>query len=190
VPTSRRNPATHRAILAATSALLQERGFAGASIEAIAQRAEVGKQTIYRWWPTRADLILDVYLERTERELPSSPASGTTAEQIQALLERLTAILGETDSGRIVAGLVAQAQQDPEFGDRFRERFIDRRRDILAAVLRAGRASGELRPDADVDLMVDAFYGPIIYRLLFAHAPLDQAFAGDLVAELLRSFAS
>ena len=190
MPAARRDSAAHRAILEATAALLAERGFAGASIEAIAARAGVGKQTIYRWWPSRADLILDVYLDRTERELPGPLAAGTAAEQIREVLRRLAAILGGTDSGPIVAGLVAQAQHDPEFAVRFRERFITRRREILRALLERGKESGELRADLDLDLAIDAFYGPIIYRLLFAHAPLDEAFADALAGELLRSFIS
>jgi AcrR family transcriptional regulator len=190
VPAARRDSAAHRAILDATAALLAERGFAGTSIEAIAARAGVGKQTIYRWWPSRADLILDVYLERTERDLPGPLAAGTAAEQIHGVLRRLAGLLGGTDSGPIVAGLVAQAQHDPEFAVRFRERFITRRRAILAAVIERGQAGGELRADLDLDLAIDAFYGPIIYRLLFAHAPLDEAFADALAAELLRSFMS
>ncbi len=190
MPAARRDSAAHRAILDATAALLAERGFAGTSIEAIAARAGVGKQTIYRWWPSRADLILDVYLERTERDLPGPLAAGPAAEQIHEVLRRLAGLLGGTDSGPIVAGLVAQAQHDPDFAVRFRERFITRRRAILATVIERGQASGELRADLDPDLAVDAFYGPIIYRLLFAHAPLDEAFADALAGELLRSFAS
>jgi AcrR family transcriptional regulator len=188
VATSRRDAAAHRAILDATRELLEERGFAGASIEAIAARAGVGKQTIYRWWPIRADLVLEVYLERSERELPGPPAAGTVAEQVEALVRELVAILGGTDSGHVVAGLVAQAQLDPAFAIRFRDRFIARRREILATVLALGQQRGEVRADLDLDLAVDAFYGPIIYRLLFAHAPLDRAFADGLTRELFRSF--
>ena len=189
VQARRRNAAAERAILDAADELLAERGFAGTSIEAVAARAGVGKQTIYRWWPTRADLILDAYLERTERELPGPPAPGTATEQLRGLLRGLVTILGDTDSGRIVAGLVAQAQHDPAFASRFRDRFIARRRQILAAVLEHGQATGELRADLDLDVAIDAFYGPIIYRLLFAHAPLDRTFADTLTDELLRSFA-
>ncbi len=170
--------------------MLAERGFAEASIEAIAARAGVGKQTIYRWWPSRADLILDVYLERTERELPGAGEAGSAADEVRSLLGQLARLLGSTDSGRIVAGLVAQAQHDPEFAVRFREHFISRRREILAAVLERGQRDGEIRPEIDLDLAVDALYGPIIYRLLFAHAPLDEAFADHLARDLLRSFAT
>ena len=68
--------------------------------------------------------------------------------------------------------------------------FIARRREILAAVLDRGQRNGAVRADLDLDLAVDAFYGPIIYRLLFAHAPLDRTFPDDLTRELFRSFAS
>lgn len=87
-------------------------------------------------------------------------------------------------SGPIVRGLMAEAQLDPEFGRAFREDFIARRREVLLKVLRRGQRRGEISDIADLELIVDLIYGPMWYRLLNQHAPLDEDFAQRLLDQI------
>lgn len=79
---------------------------------------------------------------------------------------------------------MAEAQLDPEFGRAFREDFIARRREVLLKVLRRGQRRGEISDIADLELIVDLIYGPMWYRLLNQHAPLDEDFAQRLLDQI------
>ncbi|MGI5125769.1 TetR/AcrR family transcriptional regulator [Pseudonocardia sp. CA-107938] len=173
----RRSEETRHAILAAALDELTERGYAGLTIEGIAARAGSGKQTIYRWWPSLADVVLDAMLERAADLIPD-PATGTLAGDLR---EFVTATFRQGPPQReILSGLMAQAVLDPDFAAAFRERFITARRTALRAVL--DRAA--LDPDVDPELLVDVVFGVLWYRLLVGHAPLDDA-EGEALAELV-----
>lgn len=185
-PRSRR---ARQAILAATSSLLEERGYEGLAIEAVAARAGVGKQTIYRWWQSKADLVMEAFADLAEKQVPL-PDTGSVDADLRELLRRAFAVLSATPSGEVVAGLLVAARKDPTVARSFRERFVEGRREAVRKLLYRGVERGELRPDLDLDLVVDAVYGPMWYRLLVGHAPLDEGFADDLVSELMMGMAS
>src|SRR5947209_5928840 len=83
-----------------------------------------------------------------------------------------------------MAALMAEAQGDAEFARRLREKWVAARRAALRSILERGEARGELRRDLDLELVIDGLYGPMWYRLLNSHAPLDRAFAECLVEQL------
>ena len=114
----RRSEHSHRAIVEATQALLVEQGYPALTIEGVATRAGVGKQTIYRWWPSRAALALEAYLAGSD-DLRSPPESGSTADEVRALLGWLVAVLAQPIGGRVLAGLVADLTHDSDLADRF-----------------------------------------------------------------------
>jgi AcrR family transcriptional regulator len=180
----RRSEHSHRAILAATQQLLVEQGYRELTIEGVAARARVGKQTIYRWWPSRAALVLEAYLAGSDAITPPPPA-GSAREDVRALLDWLVAVLAQPIGGRVVAGLVADLPHDRELADRFRQGVVPARRLAMVEALERGRARGEIRADADLELAVDSLHGAVFYRLLLSGEPLDADFTERLAAQVL-----
>jgi AcrR family transcriptional regulator len=185
----RRSERSHKAIIRATQELLVERGYPKLTIEAVAARAGVGKQTIYRWWPSRAALVLEAYLAGSDAVSPP-PESGAVREDIRALIAWLAAVLAEPTGGRVVAGLVGDLQQDPDLAEGFRLDVVPARRQAMLAALERGRDRGEIRPDADLALAVDTLHGAVFYRLLLSGEPLDAPFAERLADQVLDGLAA
>jgi AcrR family transcriptional regulator len=181
----RRSDRSHQAIITATQELLVERGYRALTIEGVAARAGVGKQTIYRWWPSRAALVLEAYLAASDRVQLPSPDSRSTREDVRALIGWLAAVLAEPTGGRVVAGLVGDIQHDSDLAEGFRQDVVPARRQAMLAALERGRERGEIRDDADLELAVDALHGAVFYRLLLSGEPLDAAFAERLTDQVL-----
>lgn len=179
---------SHQAIVAATQALLVERGYRELTIEGVAARAGVGKQTIYRWWPSRAALVLEAYLSGSDTVIPPA-GTGTTRDEVGALLGWLIAVLAEPTGGRVVAGLVGDLQHDPDLAEGFHREVVPARREAMLAALERGRERGEIRSDADLGLAVDALHGAVFYRLLLSGEPLDAEFADHLARQVLDGLA-
>ena len=180
---SRRRKRPHQAILAATIELLETEGYKALTIEGIAQKAGVGKQTIYRWWPSKAAIVMEAYTQKASQRIPL-PDRGSVYLDLQELLKRLFLVLTTTSAGAVVSSLIAEAQMDLEFAQSFRDGFIETRRQAMRELLERGRDRGELRADVDIELVIDALYGPVWLRLLNKHAPLDNQFAEELVDQL------
>jgi AcrR family transcriptional regulator len=185
----RRSARAHEAIIQATQELLVERGYRELTIEGVAARAGVGKQTIYRWWPSRSALVLEAYLAGAEPiELPAD--AGSTRENVRALVVWLANVLELPIGRRVVAGLVADLQHDPDLADGFRRDVVPARRQAMLAALERGRDRGEIRADADLAVAVDALHGAVFYRLLLSGEPLDEEFAERLADQVLEGLAS
>src|SRR5688572_21264432 len=131
----RRSETSHRAIVAATQELLVELGYRELTIEGIAARAGVGKQTIYRWWPSRAALALEAYLGGSDAVLQPPPDSGDVRKDVRKLLGWLVAVLAEPIGGRVLAGLIADLQHDPELAERFHRDVVPARRRAMLEAL-------------------------------------------------------
>lgn len=149
--------------------LLAAHGYRALTMEGIAAAAGVGKQTVYRWWPSKAAVVLAALAEHAEGEIPL-PDTGDGREDVTRFLRDTFAAL-RGSAGPAVRALMAEAQLDPAFAAEFRARLIDRRRAGLRALLARARARGELARDADLDLLMDVAYGVLWYRLLLEHAP-------------------
>jgi AcrR family transcriptional regulator len=180
----RRSERAHAAIVAATQELLIERGYGNLTIEGVAARAGVGKQTIYRWWPSRAALVLEAYLAGSDALPPPAPRA-TVEEDVRALLVWLSAVLAQPIGGRVLAGLVADLEHDEDLAEGFRRDVVPVRRSAMHAALERGRERGEIRPDADLGVAVDALHGAVFYRLLLSGEPLDDAFAATVADHVL-----
>src|SRR5215212_843880 len=168
----------HRAILQAANELLESEGFAAVTVEAIAERAGVSKATVYRWWPNRAAVVMDGFLSIVSSEVPF-PHTGRAREDIRIHMRRLAeAFSGKI--GRTVAALIAEGQVDPELAEALHSRWLSVRRAEARGILELGIERGELREDLDLEVAVDVLYGPIYYRMLVGHAPLDDDFANAL----------
>lgn len=168
----------------ATADLLEEKGYGGVCIEAIAARAGVGKQTIYRWWSSKAAVIMEAYATRPVKDMPP-PNTGSVQADLHQMLAQLCFVLTQTTSGSVIKGLIAEAQNNCEVAEAFRTYFVACRRAATRTILEKGIERGELRADLNVELAIDTLFGPIWYRLLLQHAPLDDDFATALVSHLL-----
>ncbi len=168
-----------------------EHGYDAVTTRMIADAAGAGKQTIYRRWPSRAELVLDAFLAYAEAEV-DQPQHGPAPvrEQVAGFIRRTFDALVET--GPSVRSLMATAQHDEAFRTSFRTRFIAPRRRALMRLLKAAAADGLLPPGADVETAAIALYGAVWYRLLL-HEPMDDAYPerlAALIVEGLRERAS
>jgi AcrR family transcriptional regulator len=168
-----------RRILDATRTLICAHGPRQVSINAIAAAAGVGKQTIYRWWPSRSAVVVDALERMFEAESPF-PDSGSTRDDIRTQMHRVAATFA-SPTGSIIRELVADAQGDPAVAEEFGRRFFAERRARAGAVVRAGIERGELRDDLDVEVVVDLLYAPLWLRLLIGHQPLGPAEADEVL---------
>src|ERR1700688_1408376 len=182
-----RSEESRQSILRSTLKLLQQDGgFAELSIEAIAADAGVGKTTVYRWWPTKAALVADAFSDSADSEL-RFPDTGNVRSDMSLQMRRLIRIF-RSDRGKIVAALLAGGQSDEELIEAFRERFLWPRRRQAYQTLQRGIDRGELPADSDLDLILDALYGPIYMRFLIRHAKLDENFADEICELVLKGF--
>ena len=181
----RRNDAAKDAILDATFALLSKPGNEAVTIDAIADRAGVGRQTIYRWWPTKGAVVAAALVRHAQVVVPERD-TGSFAADLEAFLADSFAGLGNQGYAARLRQIVAEAQHD-EHVARVLTDFTAIRRAALRAIFQRGRDAGELPAEADLDMLVDMTYGVLYYRLLISHAPLDRQAAKSLAAELIRS---
>src|ERR1700761_6285713 len=141
----RSNEQTRLALLHAADDLLEERGFAGVTIEGIAARAGVAKQTIYRWWPSKVDVLLDTLVDDAQEAL-AVPDTGSVTEDARRYLRQLARFLTGDAAGRVLLALIGEAQHDAEMARIFHARYLDPQRAAERAMLERGAASGELAP--------------------------------------------
>ncbi len=179
-----RSEESRNAILHSTLKLLkQQGGFSELSIEAIAADANVGKTTVYRWWPTKAALVADAFSTSAEEEL-QFPNTGSVQRDMNLQMRRLIRIF-RSPRGKVVAALLAGGQSDPELIEAFRDRFLWPRRRQAYQTLQRGIGRGELPVGSDLDLILDSLYGPIYMRFLIRHAKLEEKFADEICGVVL-----
>jgi AcrR family transcriptional regulator len=147
------------------------------SIDAIAQAAGASKATIYRWWPSKAAIVMEALLESTEADV-HVPAGPYPEEDMILRIRKMIALF-RSPKGRVIASLIGQSQFDPEVAEAYRKHLLRPRRADMRAILERAIASGRFRADLDIDLAIDMLYGPIYERLLLGHAALDDAFERD-----------
>ncbi len=154
-------------------------------MDAVAEAAGVSKATIYKWWPSKGSLALDVLL-RGAAEGVTVHDTGDIAADLDAQMRQLIAYFRDTPAGRAIADLIAEAQRDAEIGEAFRRQWLAPRRAAAWTRLEVAQRRGEIRADLDLDLVMDMLYGPIYYRLMSGHAPLDDELAIRAVDTALR----
>jgi AcrR family transcriptional regulator len=185
LPGRPRSEESRLSILRSTLKLLkQDGGFAELSIEAIAADANVGKTTVYRWWPTKAALVADAFSTSADQEL-RFPNTGSVQRDMSLQMKRLIRVF-RSNRGKVVAALLAGGQSDPELIEAFRDRFLWPRRKQAYQTLQRGIDRGELPTGCDLDLVLDSLYGPIYMRFLIRHDKLDENFADDICALVLK----
>jgi AcrR family transcriptional regulator len=177
---SRRNDAAERAILRAAAELLATDGGAPISVAAVAERAGVGKQTIYRWWPSKSAMLLDAMIHRA-RQVAPAPDTGYLHTDLGLFLRSTFA--AASDNRSLLLGVLREALADDATMDRLAT-FAAARRDELARILDRARARGQIPAAERPATAVDQAFGLLWYRMIFAHEPLDEHAADELTAAL------
>ena len=180
----RRSDQSHKAILQATREVLEQVGYRAMTIEAIAARAGVGKKTIYRWWPSKAAVALEA-LTTSIDALTHFPDTNSLGTDLLTYFEQSFSGL-QGKSGTVLSGLAAEAQLDQEFAQQFQQSFIVPMKAGLVSLLQRGQQRGELAENINLEVLADLIYGAKWYRFLLYPAPLDEAFARDIVQIILR----
>jgi AcrR family transcriptional regulator len=181
---SRRQTKTRERVLSAASQILRHEGYARLTMERVAAESGVAKTTLYRRWPTKAALCMDLYLDVAGREL-QDPDTGDVASDLKHIAVTVVRLQTRTVAGPAFIGLIAEAQVNPESRTAFLAEFAERRRKMTRLVLRRAIQRGELRANTDIDLVIDALGGATTFRLLQGHAPLTTKFADALVTLVL-----
>ena len=183
-PGRARSDASRVAILGAALGLLESTPLQQISIESIAREAGVGKATIYRWWKSKAEVVIDAFMETHASRTPMPKGVGP----VEALTGHMHLLIEQFAgwSGRIVAQILAEGQGDPTVLRQFRERFTYGRRAMVREVVEEARRAGLFRTDVETELQMDMLYAPIYLRLLIGHLPLDRAFADQHCETVLR----
>ncbi|MEE1738469.1 TetR/AcrR family transcriptional regulator [Streptomyces sp. BE147] len=217
---SRRSDRSRRAIYDAALALVGETGYARTTIEGIAARAGVGKQTIYRWWPSKAAVLLEAFLdlqERASEQAAGRPAGGAgeAAEEGVAAGEgdAGAAAYGIPDTGDLTAdlkavlratvdelndpvtaaptrALAAESIVDPVLGAAFVEKLLEPQLGLYVARLRAAQAAGQVRADVDPRVALELLIAPLTHRWLLRTLPLTHAYADAVVDHALRGLST
>ena len=174
-----------RRILDATRTLIAERGPAAATISEIASAAGVGRQTIYRWWPTRSALVIDALIEMTDAEMPFE-ATGNTVKDLRRQMRSMVQAFGGP-AGALIKELLGAAQSDPHIAEVFRTRFFDHRRDQARAFLAAASEAEEypFTGTRDTDALIYGLYAPLWLALLIGHEPLTPKLADRALDNVL-----
>lgn len=176
----------HAAILDAVYELLKEKSARDLTMEEVARRAKVGKPTLYKWWPTKAALVLAMFHERIANQAPL-PEFSSVEESLRFKTRRL---IHEFNGlfGKVMTELIAEGQSEPAIlRDLYEEHMRPRRRATMADIERA-KAEGEFPADMDTDLIIDGIFGAIYFRLLMGQQRLTEAYGDALIDQALHGW--
>ena len=170
---------TRSAILRAAHELLEAGGLGAFTIEAVAERSGAAKTTIYRWWPNKGALAMESLLGVAETLSPFPETESARVDLRDHLHLYAQALRGR--AGKLLVGIVAEAQKDPATRDAFVARYMAPRRQAARHLLERGIARGEFRPGLDIEGICDALYGYFYLRLLFGHGAMDEGAVDQLL---------
>ncbi|MBW3707742.1 TetR family transcriptional regulator [Streptomyces griseus] len=194
---SRRSDRSRRAIHEAALALVGEVGYQRTTIEGIAARAGVGKQTIYRWWPSKAAVLMEAFLglagradeetgPRSDDAAQGIPDTGDLAADLKLVLRATVDELNDPALEAPTRALTAEGIVDAKLGAEFVAKLLDPQLALYVTRLRAAQEAGELRADADPRIALELLIGPLMHRWLLRTLPLTHAYADAIVDYTLR----
>ncbi|MGW6967894.1 TetR/AcrR family transcriptional regulator [Streptomyces zaomyceticus] len=191
---SRRSERSRRAIFDAALALVSETGYAKTTIEGIAARAGVGKQTIYRWWPSKAAVLLDAFLDLAAQANEALggdadseiPDTGDLAADLRYVLRATVDEMNNPAFDAPTRALAAEGIVDPELGARFTEALLEPQLRYYVRRIEAAQAAGDVDPDVDPRIALELLVGPLHHRWIHRTLPLTHAYADALVDLALR----
>jgi AcrR family transcriptional regulator len=170
---NRRNPVLHQAIIAAATEVLAKEGPTRFTIEAVAKLAGCGKPTIYRWWPSRPALLLEIYDQVVQKEL-SPPEGKDLAKDIAEMMRQIWGIWRNDSMGALYRLILSEMMLDEEGARYLREVFIPRRQAFTAVAFQAAKDRGVIPPGTDLKFLLDLLYGYSLFRLITRQLDDDQ----------------
>jgi AcrR family transcriptional regulator len=174
---------TDRAILRAASDVMTEKGISGLTIEEVAERARVGKTTIYRRWPSRGRLALEAFLAEFAWQ-QSLPDTGTFAGDLRAALGAWVRFVADTRARTMLVGLLAETQNDGNLARAWQDQVIAPLRAQYSIMIDRGISRGEIPAETNAGVVLDLLFGACYYRLLLhpeSQRPLTQQFVDQIV---------
>ncbi|MEU2021261.1 TetR/AcrR family transcriptional regulator [Streptomyces sp. NPDC016469] len=183
-PHKRQGPRSRDAILQAASELCREQGYAAVTMETIAVRAKVGKPTLYRWWPSKGAVFLDVLLEQVVEPAVELPDTGDIVHDLRSWIRGFADLFDDLHARQLLTGVLGAAQTDAELATMLRERI---QRPLQAGNrqrISAAQVAGDL-PAMDPVLLEELLISPPWYRLLVSGESFTHAYADSLVDAVL-----
>ena len=184
-----RSLAVDASILEAATELFTELGYDGLCVEGVAARAGVSKATIYRRYSSKVELVIEAASMIGRSAKGPIPDTGSLRGDLAVLGAGYRRLLEDSEAGRAIPAMIVARHRDPELAAAYRS-FIAERRGEAAGVVARGIARGEIRADADVQLVVDLVAGPLFYRILVNGDELATGYVDGLVDAVLRAFAA
>ncbi|WP_369177678.1 TetR/AcrR family transcriptional regulator [Streptomyces mutabilis] len=188
---SRRKERSRQAILAATRALVAEEPYEKVTLEAIAARAGVGKQTIYRRWPSKSAVVVAALLalsEDTDGQSVTLPDTGDLRADLRLVMRATVEEFADPSFDKLIRALNTEIANDAALAAEYREKLAGPLDEAKKKRLRSAQKTGQLAPDADLDLVLEVLYAPLFLRWLHRNGPLTTAYADSLVDATLRAF--
>ncbi|MFC9269109.1 TetR/AcrR family transcriptional regulator [Streptomyces zhihengii] len=192
---SRRKERSRQAILAATRELVAEESYEKVTVEAIAARAGVGKQTIYRRWPSKSAVVFAALLALSEPadgqddgHALALPDTGDIEADLKLVMRATAEEFSDPAFDRLIRALNTEIANDAALAAEYREKLARPLDEAKKARLRSAQEAGQLDAQADLDLVLEVLYAPLFQRWLHRSAPLTPAYADSLVEAALRAF--
>jgi AcrR family transcriptional regulator len=176
-----------RAILTATLQLMAEHGVRDLRMDDVADRAGVGKATIYRRYRSKDALVSDA-IATLVSEI-AIPDTGSTRDDLLALMRQAVELYSGSLAARLMPAVLEETRRNPELASTVRDEFLAGRRAALSVVLERGVRRGDLRRGLDLELALDVLGGALFYRLLVTGGPIDERLAEGVVELILAGFA-
>ncbi|MGW8060940.1 TetR/AcrR family transcriptional regulator [Streptomyces ziwulingensis] len=193
---SRRSQRSRQAIYDAALALVVEVGYPKTTIEGIAARAGVGKQTIYRWWSSKADVLLEAFLDLSEQaaraageETYTFPDTGDLAADLKAVLRATVDELRDPKFEAPSRALAAEGVVNEQLGREFVTKLLEPSLQLYVGRLRAAQDAGDVRPEIDPRIGLELFVAPLAQRWLQRSGPISHAYTDTLVDYALHGLA-
>jgi AcrR family transcriptional regulator len=185
---ARRSEASRRAILMAGFELVGEVGYGKLSIEGIAARAGVGKQTIYRWWSSKGAVLFDAFLMFAEGQddEPALPDTGDLEADLKTVLRETVTELNDPRYDTPMRALTTEILHDPALAEDYAERLDGPMKELKRERLRSAQRAGQLPEDLDLDVAVEMLWGPLLSRWLLRSGPLTADYVDAIVETALK----
>jgi AcrR family transcriptional regulator len=177
-----------RAIIDAIVDLLVDRGYREVTIEAVAARAGVAKTTIYRRWPSKADMVVEAIASCKKECLVQD--AGCSTDTVACILIGMLSTLSCSRVAKVLAGLTMEMAHNEELAVAVREGLLKPNREVVIDLLRRGVETKEFRADTNLELVADVLVGPIFFRLLVSGGEISARLATETVNLVLRGISA
>ncbi|MEW2082748.1 TetR/AcrR family transcriptional regulator [Streptomyces sp. NPDC005283] len=169
---------------------LAETGYARMSMEAVTRRAGVGKAALYRRWPSKEAMVVDLVSEMATEHIPTTTDSGSLSGDVDRFVRETMKALRHPLVGRIIPDLLAESARNSTLQEALHRAVLGPRRAAVATLLRRATERGELPPDIDTSLAIDLFGAPLYFRMLAVGGPTDDGYVARLVKAIVAAIAA